>query len=294
MSRKTEPLWRTICTLAGLFVIIITLAIGAFLAYQGVFTFTQFHHSLAEFFGFTTFAPIDSAKGGGKTGALIFIVGSLSTCMLALLIATPLCLGAAIFMNEISPKLGKKYFRPIIQILAGTPSVVYGWIGLTVLVPFLKETFQLQVGQGLLAAALVLALMIFPTITSVASDVLSSVTKEIKMASFGLGATRWQTIYRVIIPASLSGLISALVLGLARAMGEALAVAMVIGQTTALPSSIFSPTKTMTTEIASQMGNASEGGELKAALWTLALVLFLISLLSIFLIHRLQARRQVT
>ena len=131
--------------------------------------------------------------------------------------------------------------------------------------------------------------MIFPTITTVAADALRAVPKECRMAAYGLGSTRWQTIYRIVIPAAAPGIISGIILGLARAFGEALAVAMVIGQTTALPTSIFSTTKTLTTEIAAQMGNAMEGGEMKSALWSMALLLFLISLFFIFLIHRVSA-----
>ena len=212
---------------------------------------------------------------------MIFIVGSLCVCGLALLIATPFSIGSAIFMTEISPKFGEKFYRPMVEIFAGIPSVVYGWVGLTVLIPAIKSVFNLQVGHSVLAAGLVLAVMIFPTITSVSSDAIRAVSKETRMASYGLGSTRWQTIYRVVIPAALPGIVSGVVLGLARAFGEALAVAMVIGQTTALPTGLFS-----TTKIASQMGNAMEGGEMKAALWSMALLLFLISLLFITIIHR--------
>ena len=208
---------------------------------------------------------------------------------LALLIATPFSLGSAIFITEISPEFGEKFYRPVVEIFAGIPSVVYGWVGLTVLVPAIKILFDRQVGHSILAAGLVLAVMIFPTITSVAADALHSVPKECRMAAYGLGSTRWQTIYRIVVPAAAPGIISGVILGLARAFGEALAVAMVIGQTTALPTSIFSTTKTLTTEIAAQMGNAMEGGEMKSALWTMALLLFAISLFFIFLIHHVTA-----
>ena len=137
----------------------------------------------------------------------------------------------------------------------------------------------------LLAAGIVLALMIFPTISNVAADSIHSVPKDYRMAAYGLGSTRWQSIYKVVIPAAGSGILSGIILGLARAFGEALAVAMVIGQTTALPKGLFSTTKSLTTEIAAQMGNATEGGEMKTALWTMALLLFLLSLLFILLIH---------
>lgn len=290
MSRKSmfckEYFWQILVTIGGLFVIFVTLLIGAFLVYKGSDTFFKFHHTLGEFLGSANWAPMDNASSKGHVGALIFIVGSLCVCGLVLLIATPFALGSSIFMTEISPKFGEKFYRPMVEIFAGIPSVVYGWVGLTVLIPFLKKVFDLQVGHSVLAASLVLSIMIFPSITSVASDAIRAVSKETRMAAYGLGSTRWQTIYRVVIPAALPGVISGIVLGLARAFGEALAVAMVIGQTTALPKSIFSTSKTLTTEIAAQMGNAMEGGEMKAALWTMALLLFLISLLFITIIHK--------
>lgn len=284
--------WRGIATLCGLFVIILTIVIGAFLIYKGSDTFLKFGHSIWEFLGSSEWNPADNADGGGAVGALIFIVGSLATCALALLIAAPFSLGSAIFITEISKKYGERFYRPVVEIFAGIPSVVYGWVGLTVLVPFIKTVFHRQVGHSILAAGIVLAVMIFPTITSVSADAIAAVPNECRNAAYGMGSTRWQTIYRVVVPAAGSGIISGIILGLARAFGEALAVAMVIGQTTALPTSIFSTTKTLTTEIASQMGNAMEGGEMKSALWTMALLLFLISLLFISLIHHFSNKKE--
>ncbi len=286
-----EYFWRELMTVCGLFVIFLTIVIGAFLIYKGSATFLVFGHSLFEFLGSADWSPVDGAAGGGAAGALIFIVGSLATCGLALLISTPFSLGSAIFITEISPKFGEKFYRPVVEIFAGIPSVVYGWVGLTVLVPFIKNVFHRQVGHSILAAGMVLAVMIFPTITSVSADALRAVSKDCRMAAYGLGSTRWQTIYRIVIPAAAPGVVTGIIMGLARAFGEALAVAMVIGQTTALPAGIFSTTKSLTTEIAAQMGNAMEGGELKSALWSMALLLFLISLLFIFLIHLVSAKR---
>lgn len=284
-----EYFWRDLMTACGLFVIVLTIGIGGFLVYKGSATFLTYGHSLWEFLGSAEWSPADNSDGGGMVGALIFVTGSLCTCGLALLIAAPFSLGSAIFITDISPKFGEKFYRPVVEIFAGIPSVVYGWVGLTVLVPAIKTVFDRQVGHSILAAGIVLAVMIFPTITTVAADALKAVPKECRMAAYGLGSTRWQTIYKIVVPAAAPGIISGIILGLARAFGEALAVAMVIGQTTALPTSIFSTTKTLTTEIAAQMGNAMEGGEMKSALWSMALLLFLISLLFIFLIHRVSA-----
>lgn len=284
--------WRGLSIFFGLFVIALTIIIGAFLIYKGSDTFLVFGHSLWEFLGSATWEPVDNAEDGGSVGALIFIAGSLCVCGLALLIATPFALGSAVFMTQISPKIGEKFYRPVVEIFAGIPSVVYGWVGLTVLVPAIRTVFHLQVGQSVLAAGIVLAVMIFPTIASVSADALGAVPATCRDAAYGLGSTRWQAIWRVMVPAAKSGIVTGVVLGLARAFGEALAVAMVIGQTTALPTGLFSRTKTLTTEIAAQMGNAMEGGELKAALWTMALLLFLISLLFIVLIHLVSDRKE--
>lgn len=284
--------WRGLSVFFGFFVIALTIIIGAFLVYKGSDTFLVFGHTLWEFLGSATWEPVDNAEGGGAVGALIFIVGSLCVCGLALIIATPFALGSAIFMTQISPRIGEKFYRPVVEIFAGIPSVVYGWIGLTVLVPAIRVVFDRQVGHSVLAAGIVLAVMIFPTIASVSADALGAVPAACRDAAYGLGSTRWQAIWRVMVPAAKSGIVTGVVLGLARAFGEALAVAMVIGQTTALPTSIFSTTKTLTTEIAAQMGNAMEGGELKAALWTMAALLFLISLFFIVLIHLVSDRKE--
>ena len=284
--------WRGLSVFFGLFVIVLTIIIGAFLIYKGSDTFLVFGHTLWEFLGSATWEPVDNAEGGGAVGALIFIVGSLCVCGLALIIATPFALGSAIFMTQISPGIGERFYRPVVEIFAGIPSVVYGWVGLTVLVPAIRVVFDRQVGHSVLAAGIVLAVMIFPTIASVSADALGAVPATCRDAAYGLGSTRWQAIWRVMVPAAKSGIVTGVVLGLARAFGEALAVAMVIGQTTALPTSIFSTTKTLTTEIAAQMGNAMEGGELKAALWTMAALLFLISLFFIVLIHLVSDRKE--
>lgn len=283
--------WRGLSVFFGLFVIALTIIIGAFLIYKGSDTFLVFGHTLWEFLGSAEWEPVDNAEGGA-VGALIFIAGSLCVCGLALLIATPFALGSAIFMTQISPRIGEKFYRPVVEIFAGIPSVVYGWVGLTVLVPAIRVVFDRQVGHSVLAAGIVLSVMIFPTIASVSADALGAVPATCRDAAYGLGSTRWQAIWRVMVPAAKSGIVTGVVLGLARAFGEALAVAMVIGQTTALPTSIFSTTKTLTTEIAAQMGNAMEGGELKAALWTMAALLFLISLFFIVLIHLVSDRKE--
>ncbi len=291
MSRK-GAFGRGLVTACGLFIILLTVSIGVFLIVKGTGTFTKYHHTIWEFLFSADWAPTDTPnEGGGTVGAAIYIVGSLLTCGLALLFVTPFSLAAAIFMTEISPKAGTKIFQPAVEIFVGIPSVVYGWIGLTVLVPFIRDTFHARMGgYSVLAASIVLAVMIFPTITTVAADAIRSVPQDFRRAAYGLGSTRWQVIYRVVVPAASPGIMTGVILGLARAFGEALAVAMVIGKTRAFPADLLSPTNNLTAAIAADMGNSSNGGEQNLALWTMALLLFLISMLFIFLIHLLSRK----
>ena len=288
---RKEYLGRGIVTASGFFIIALTLAIGVFLIVQGTGTFTKYHHSILEFLFSSEWAPVDSVAGGtGKVGCAIYIAGSLMTCGFALLMVTPFAVGAAVFMTEIAPKAGTKIFQPAIEMFVGIPSVVYGWIGLTVLVPFIRDTFHARMGgYSVLAASIVLAIMIFPTITTVAADAIRSIPQYYRKAAYGLGSTRWQVIYQIVLPAAKSGILTGIILGLARAFGEALAVAMVIGKTRAFPKNILSPTNNLTAAIAADMGNSASGGEQNMALWTMALLLFLISLLFIFIIHRIDA-----
>ncbi len=292
MSKK-GTFGRGLVTACGLFIILLTISIGVFLIVKGTGTFTKYHHTIWEFLFSADWAPTDNPNGteSGQVGAAIYIVGSLLTCGLALLFVTPFSLAAAIFMTEISPKAGTKIFQPAVEIFVGIPSVVYGWIGLTVLVPFIRDTFHARMGgYSVLAASIVLAVMIFPTITTVAADAIRSVPLDFRRAAYGLGSTRWQVIYRVVVPAASPGIMTGVILGLARAFGEALAVAMVIGKTRAFAADLLSPTNNLTAAIAADMGNSSNGGEQNLALWTMALLLFLISMLFIFLIHLLSRK----
>ena len=231
-SFKEEYLGRSIVTACGIFIILLTITIGAFLIYKGSGTFTKYGHTVWEFLFSSNWAPKDSInEHGGSVGAAVYIFGSLITCALALVVAAPFSLAAAIFMTEISPKAGTKVFQPAVEIFVGIPSVVYGWIGLTVLVPFIRDVFHAQMGgYSVLAASIVLAVMIFPTITTVSSDAMKSVPDTYRNAAYGLGSTRWQVIRHVVVPAARSNIFTGIILGLSRAFGEALAVAMVIGK----------------------------------------------------------------
>lgn len=288
-AHRNEKAARTFITICGIGMALVPFLIGAFLFLKGTDTFFQFGHSITEFIFSGQWNPSDTAEGGGQVGAGMYIAGSLVTCALALLITLPFSIASAIFMTEIAEPRTRRLIQPAIELFTGIPSVVYGFVGMTVLIPFLRKIFPMPFGFSVLAAGIVLAVMIFPTITTMAADAMAAVPKSWREASFGLGATRWETIAHVVLPAAKSGIFTGIILGLARALGEALAVAMVIGQMKVFPTSLFLPASTMTTAISADMGGAMEGGEYSAALWTLALLLFCLSFLFIFLIHQLNA-----
>lgn len=178
------------------------------------------------------------------------------------------------------------------ELFVGIPSVVYGWIGITVLIPMLKSSFG-GVGFSLIAGILVLSIMILPTITSISSDAIKAIPIEYIEGSYGLGATRWQTIVKVIIPACKSGILTGVVLGLARAFGEALAVQMVIGNSIKIPSGLLDTTTTITSILTMDMANTIFGTQSNNALWSLSLLLLVISFIFILVIRAIGRRGKV-
>jgi phosphate transport system permease protein len=290
-----EYLGRTIVTVCGIFIIILTILIGVFLFYKGSATFIVRKHSILEFLFSSNWNPSMMTTGKGQVGSAVFIVGSIVVSSFALIIATPFSLAAAIFISDISPKLGKKLLQPATEIFVGIPSVVYGWVGATVLVPFLANLFNLPRAFGILAASIVLSVMIFPTITSVSTDAIKSVSNEYREASYGLGSTRWQMLWRVILPSAVPGILTGIVLGLARAFGEALAVTMVIGGRNGFPdlnNLFFSSTYNLTAKITTDMGSSFVGTEWNDALWSMALLLLLISFVFIIIIRIISRKGQ--
>jgi phosphate transport system permease protein len=286
-THRNERTARILITACGICMALVPILIGLFLFFKGTVTFTQFHHSLTEFLFSGVWNPSDTAEGGGQVGAAIFLTGTLAVCLLSLVLSMPFSMATAIFMTEMTTPKVRRLLQPAVELFTGIPSVVYGFVGMTVLIPFLKSIFPMPFSFSLLAAGIVLAIMIFPTITTMTADALASVPKSWREASYGLGATRWETIAHVVLPAAKSGIATGVILGLTRAMGEALAVAMVIGQMKIFPTSLFMPASTLTTAISADMGGAMEGGEYNAALWSMALVLFILSFAFIYLIHHI-------
>ena len=264
---------------ASIFLIVgVVLAILLFVASKGIATFTQNKASLVEFLTGSEWNPgANGPNGRPLVGALPMILGSFGVTLLAALLATPFAIGTALYMTELSSKRSQKFMQSVIELLVGIPSVVYGFIGLTVVVPFVRDHFGGS-GYGILSGSFVLFVMVLPTITSMTVDSLRAVPKYYKSASLALGATEWQTIYRVLLRAALPGIMTAIVFGMARAFGEALAVQMVIGNATLLPESLLAPASTLTSVLTMGIGNTVMGTVSNNALWSLALVLLLRSL----------------
>lgn len=263
---------------------IIIFSIIFFVGRQGLMTFAEVS-PLEFFFG----AQWDPTLG--KFGALSFIIGSVATTLLSVVIGAPLGLLGAIFLAKVAPVWLKNIMRPATDLYVAIPSVVYGYIGLMVLVPFLRSTFGTTTGFGVLAASLVLAVMILPTILSISTDALNAVPRPLEEASLALGATWWQTMIHVIVPAAAPGILTAVVLAMARAVGETMAVQMLIGNTPQIITSLFTPTATLTSNIVVEMGNTPFGSVWGNALFLMAFVLLLISLGMILLIRRFGQRR---
>jgi phosphate transport system permease protein len=217
----------------------------------------------------------------GHFGLLPLVGGSLVVTLGAALIAVPFGLGTAVFISEIAPRWAREILKPLVEVLAGLPSVMLGFIGIQVLAPFLRVALDLPTGLTALAGAALLAGISLPTIVSVAEDALDAVPRSFREAGLALGATDWQTIWRVTVPAARSGVLTAIMLGLGRAIGETMTVMMVTGNAAVVPSglgALFAPARTMTATIAAEMGEVANGSVHYHVLFLIGILLFLISL----------------
>ena len=259
--------------------IIIVLAIGFFIFRESLEAWTQI--------GFTDILLRQVWRPGQEQfGILAMIVGSVAVTFGAIVLGVPLAVGSAVFLGEIAPKGVRSILRPAVQLLAGIPSVVYGLFGMVVLVPLVRQiNVPGNSGFGLLAASIVLAVMILPTITSVTEDAICSVPDDYRSGSLALGATKWQTIIRVVLPAGKSGIIAGIILGIGRALGETMAMIMVIGNSVLFPKPLngnpltmfLSQARTLTGNIAVEINYAT--GVHESALFATGVVLFLLIIL---------------
>lgn len=217
-------------------------------------------------------------------GILPMLVGTMLVTLLALLIGVPIALACAIVQAELAPPRVRMLLKPLIELLASVPSVVYGFLGLVSIVPWIRDHLG-GPGTSALAAAVVLSVMILPTICAVATDALLAVPRSYREGALALGATGWQTIYRVVLPAARPGVLAAMILGTGRAVGETMAVILVAGNAVALPQSVLDPVRTLTAHIALEMGYAT--GDHARSLFATGVVLFIAVMALIVASHRL-------
>ena len=258
-----------ICGLASIFFVVL---IFLFLTKEGLAVFKSV--SPFNFLFGRSWYPISEPP---QLGILPLIFGSLLVTLGAAIISIPIGVACAVYIAEIAPLKIKEILKAGIELLAAIPSVVLGFIGMVTLVPWVKTTFNLPTGLTALSGSIILAFMAMPTIVSVAEDALYSVPKTYKEGAFALGATHWQTIYRVLLPAASSGIVAAIMLGIGRVIGETMAVMMITGNAAVIPHSILVPVRTLTATIAAEMGEAVVGSEHYFALFAIGIVLFIIS-----------------
>jgi phosphate transport system permease protein len=232
-----------------------------------------------------------TANPAVQLGVLPLILGTLYVSIVAILIALPIGLATAIYIAEVAHPKIRAIYKPVIELLAGIPSVVYGFFGLIVIVPLIQKIFDLPVGESGLAGAIVLAIMALPTIITVTEDALRNTPRAMKEASLALGATQWQTIYKVVIPYSASGISAAAILGIGRAIGETMAVLMVTGNAAVMPHSLLEPLRTIPATIAAELGEAPANGIHYKALFGLGCILFIITMVINIWVETISKRR---
>jgi phosphate transport system permease protein len=272
MRRFKEFIIEKLILLCGLASIFFVGLIFLFLLKEGLALFKDV--SPFKFLFGRNWYPISEPA---QLGILPLILGSLLVTAGAAIISIPIGVASAIYIAEIAPAKTKEILKAGIELLAAIPSVVLGFIGMVTLVPWVKTVFHLPTGLTALSGSIMLAFMAMPTIVSIAEDALYSVPKTYKEGAFALGATKWQTIYRVMLPAASSGILAAVMLGIGRVIGETMAVMMITGNAAVMPNSFLQPVRTLTATIAAEMGEAVVGSEHYFALFAIGIVLFIIS-----------------
>ena len=230
---------------------------------------------LTEFFGSPRWAPTSSHNP--TYGALALIAGTASVTGLAMVVAVPFSLGAAIYIGELSTGKTREILKVLVEMLAAIPSVVWGFIGLSIMNPLIIDLFDVPVGLNVLNSGIILGLMAAPIMTTIAEDALKAVPDTYREAAEALGATRWQVIFRVVLPAAKNGLVAAVLLGVGRGFGETMAVLMASGHSINLPTSVFDSVRALTATIAAELGETAVGSEHYQALFTLGIFLFAIT-----------------
>lgn len=259
--------------LNGIISIVVLGLILTFLVYNSINFFVQY--PIFDFLTGTQWSPTIVEK----FGFVPLLVGSLEVAFGAILIAVPLGVGVAIYIGELAPRLIRETIKPIIEVLATLPSVVIGFIGLKAVVPIIRDVFGLSIGLTALSGSIMLAFMALPTIISISEDAINAVPKRLRHASLALGATKWETTIKTVVPTASSGIIAAVLLGLGRIVGETMAVLMITGNSPRIVFSWLQPVRTITATIAAEMGETVQGGLHYSALFAIGLILFIITFL---------------
>ncbi|OQY53093.1 MAG: phosphate ABC transporter permease subunit PstC [Desulfobacteraceae bacterium 4572_89] len=276
---------NSVFLLVALFSITALSLIMVFLFMEGMPIFD--HISLKDFIFGKYWYPTDDPA---DFGILSLILGSICVTFLSGVIAIPLGIMTAVYLAEIAPTRVAEIVKPIVELMASMPSVVIGFFGMVVVAPFIQQVFDIPVGLNMFNASMMLAFMAIPTICSISEDAIFSVPTALKEASFALGATHFETIVKIIIPASLSGICTAVILGLSRAIGETMVVLMAAGGAAMIPGSIFDPIRPLPASIAAEMAEAPFGSEHYHALFAIGIVLFIFTfifnLIADYISHR--------
>ena len=260
--------------LGGISAILFIIGIFVFITKEGLdFVFETL--DLTEFFTSEYWEPSDEDEP--EYGILALIAGTASVTGLAMIVAIPFSLGAAIYIGEFATGKTREFLKVLVELLAAIPSVVWGFIGLTMMNPLIIEVFDVPVGLTVLNAGIILGLMAAPIMTSIAEDALKAVPDRYREAAEAMGATRWQVIYKVVLPAAKNGLLGAVLLGVGRGFGETMAVLMATGHAVNIPTSVFDSVRALTATIAAELGETAVGSDHYGALFTIGIFLFVIT-----------------
>lgn len=269
-----DKLVQVLVFIGGVSAIIFILGIFVFVTVQGI-GFLASRFDFMEFFGSSRWQP--TSEHNPTYGALALILGTASVSGLAMLISVPFSLGAAIYIGEFATGKTREALKILVELLAAIPSVVWGFIGLSIMNPLIIALFDVPIGLNVLNAGLILGLMAAPIMTTIAEDALKAVPDTYREAAEAMGATRWQVVFKVVIPAARNGLVAAVLLGVGRAFGETMAVLMATGHSINIPTSVFDSVRALTATIAAELGETAVGSEHYEALFTLGIFLFLVT-----------------
>ena len=269
-----DKLVQVLVFIGGISAIIFIIGIFVFITKEGIGFILQ-TMDVKEFFLSPYWEPSD--EDAPEYGILALVAGTASVTGLALVVAIPFSLGAAIYVGEFATGKTREFLKILVELLAAIPSVVWGFIGLTIMNPLIIEVFDVPVGLTVLNAGIILGLMTAPIMTSIAEDALKAVPDRYREAAEAMGATRWQVIFKVVLPAAKNGLLGAVLLGVGRGFGETMAVLMATGHAVNIPTSIFDSVRALTATIAAELGETAVGSEHYQALFTIGIFLFIIT-----------------